>query len=270
MTIADWLNQTSTVLADNMIPSARLDAEIILAHTVRKSRTWLHAHGDEELDPRLRDIADARIQLRLERVPIAYIIRHKEFYGRRFEVSPDVLIPRPESEVLIELTKSWYDDHPAAKHLVDVGTGSGCLGITAKLELPDIGVTLCDVDKSALRIAQKNAQYHEIDVKLIRSNLLDAYPLRADIVIANLPYVDREWLVSEDTREEPDMALYAQDGGLALIKELIETSPDRTAKDSALVLEADPRQHQSIIDYANQHGYQHLKTDGFGLLLERV
>lgn len=270
MTIADWLNQTSTVLADNMIPSARLDAEIILAHTVRKSRTWLHAHSDEELDPRLRDIADARAQLRLDRVPIAYIIRHKEFYGRRFQVSPDVLIPRPESEVLIDLAKSWQAKHPEAKHLVDVGTGSGCLGITAKLEMPDLGVTLCDIDKSALRIAEQNAKYYEVEIKTLRSNLLDAYPLRAHIVIANLPYVDRDWMVSDDTHEEPDIALYAEDGGLALIKELIETADGHTAPSAALILEADPRQHDTIIDFAAQHNYRHQTTDGFGILLERV
>lgn len=269
MTIAEWLDVVATELADNMVPSARLDAEIILAHTVRKPRTWLHAHSDEELDPRLRDIADARAQLRLDRVPIAYIIRHKEFYGRRFQVSPDVLIPRPESEVLIELARSWYQNHPESKHLVDVGTGSGCLGITAKLELPELGVTLCDVDKQALSVAEQNARQHKAEVKLLRSHLLDAYPLRAHIVIANLPYVDRSWMVSDDTSEEPDLALYADDGGLALIKELIETATNHTAPGAALILEADPRQHQSIIDFASQHDYQHVTTDGFGLLLER-
>lgn len=270
MTIAEWLEQTAAELADNMIPSARLDAEIILAHTIRKSRTWLHAHSEEDLDPRFRDIADARAELRLERVPIAYIIRHKEFYRRRFYVSPEVLIPRPESEVLIDLMKNWLTDHPEARHCVDVGTGSGCLGITAKLEALQLSVTLCDIDKAALKIAQRNSHDLEANVKTLRSNLLDAYPLRADIVIANLPYVDRSWAVSEDTKAEPDLALFADDGGLALIKELIKTAVDKTTDKSAMLLEADPRQHADIIDFAKTHGYRHLKTDGFGVLLERV
>lgn len=269
MTIAQWLDDIATEFADNMIPSARLDAEIILAHTLRKSRPWLHAHSDDEIDPRFRDIADARAALRLERTPIAYIIRHKEFYGRRFYVSPDVLIPRPESEALIDLMKSWLDSHPTARQLVDVGTGSGCLGITAKLEAPELSVTLCDVDKSALQVAEKNSLAHEAKVKLIRSHLLDSYPLRADIIIANLPYVDRSWSVSEDTKVEPSLALFADDNGLALIKELIETAGNHSSKGSAIILEADPRQHADIIDFADQHGYRHLKTDNFGVLLER-
>lgn len=269
MTIADWLRSTAAEFADNMIPSARLDAEIILAHTIRKSRTWLHAHSDEEIDPRLRDIADARASLRLDRVPIAYIIRHKEFYGRRFYVSPDVLIPRPESESLIELTKLWQADHPDAQYCVDVGTGSGCLGITVKLELPSLDITLCDVDKAALRVAEQNADYHEVDVRLLRSNLLDAYPLRADIIIANLPYVDREWSISEDAQAEPALALYADQSGLSLIYELIKTAVNHSKDQSSLVLEADPRQHADIIEFARRHDYRHLQTDGFGILFER-
>src|SRR5664279_4030502 len=101
--INDWLKDATATLSDIGITSARLDAEIILAHTLRKPRTYLHAHGDEQLSSRQRDIADTRLQLRLDRVPIAYIIGHKEFYGREFRVTTATLIPRPESEVMIEL-----------------------------------------------------------------------------------------------------------------------------------------------------------------------
>ena len=93
-----WLRDAAEQLANALIPSALLDAEIILAHTLRKSRTWLHAHGDEPIDPRQQEIAEARLQLRLERTPVAYIIGHKEFYGRLFKVTPASLIPRPESQ----------------------------------------------------------------------------------------------------------------------------------------------------------------------------
>src|SRR5690606_464298 len=102
MTIDAWLKQTTNELADAMFESPRLDAEIILAHTLGSSRTWLHAHGDEPLEGRQVEIANSRLDLRLDRVPIAYIIGHKEFYGRPFSVTPQVLIPRPESEQLID------------------------------------------------------------------------------------------------------------------------------------------------------------------------
>ena len=120
---------------------------------MRKPRTYLHAHPDDEIDPRRVDIAEARLNLRLDRVPLAYILGYKEFYGRKFKVSPQVLVPRPESEAIIELLKKFN----ASGRLIDIGTGSGCLGITAKLELPQLDVVLSDVSDQALHIAQHNA-----------------------------------------------------------------------------------------------------------------
>ncbi len=266
MTIREWLADAANELADAMIPSARLDAEIILAHTINRPRTWLHAHGDEPLDPRRRDIADARVELRLERVPVAYIIGHKEFYGRRFQVTTDTLIPRPESEAVVELLNSWLEN-TSATQLIDVGTGSGCLGITAKLEHPQLMVTLSDISKDALKIARKNANLLDADVQFLASNLLGEYPLKADIVLANLPYVDRSWHVSDDTWHEPDSALYAENGGLALIKQLIDQAPDSLAAHGALILEADPRQHARIIDHAETRGFTLVTQRDFGLLL---
>ena len=246
MQVQDWLKTASDELADSLIPSARLDAEIILAHTLNKPRTWLHAHTDEEIDPRKLDIANARLQLRLERVPIAYIVGHKDFYGRRFMVTPATLIPRPESEALIELLKKYMPKN--AKHLVDVGTGSGCLGITAKLEYPALDVSLLDTSKQALLVAEKNCLAHDVSAHMVSSDLLAKYPFKADIVIANLPYVDTSWDVSPETNAEPPEALYADDNGLALILKLIDQIPFHTAENTLVLLEADPRQHQQIID----------------------
>ena len=105
MTIAEWMTHAAAALQSAGIPSARLDAEIILAHTLKKSRTYLHAHDDETLEARELEIADARLALREDRTPVAYIIGHKEFYGRPFKVTPSTLIPRPESEMIITLLK---------------------------------------------------------------------------------------------------------------------------------------------------------------------
>lgn len=269
MTIADWLALAANELADAMIPSARLDAEVILAHTLGKPRTWLHAHADEELDPRRRDIAEARVALRLERVPVAYIIGHKEFYGRRFMVTTHTLIPRPESEEIITQLGSWLSNHPKAKHLVDIGTGSGALGITAALEYPQLNVTLTDVSDKALKVAAKNAELHKANVTMVESDLLDKYPLRPHVILANLPYVDPSWATSPETLHEPDLALYASDGGLALIHQLIQQAATQLATGGTILLEADPRQHEAIIDYAKQQGFDQYSQSGFALLIER-
>ncbi len=268
MTIATWLQETSAQFANALIPSAGLDAEILLAHTLNKPRTWLRAHPDDELDGRRANIADARAQLRLERVPIAYIIGHKEFYGRRFFVTPDTLIPRPESEHILELLDAYL---PAtAKQLVDIGTGSGCLGITTKLEHPELTVTLVDVSKQALKIAKNNAASLDANVRILESNLLDSYPLHPDVIIANLPYVDQLWTdQSPELKNEPSLALYADDGGLALIKELIMQAASSLREGGLLLLEADPRQFDAIVAFAAEHSYTHLESSGFVVALTR-
>ena len=256
--IKDWLSGATRQLIAAGIGSAKLDAEIILAHTLRRSRTYLHAHDDELLDPRHYEIAEARLQLRLDRTPIAYIIGHKEFYGRLFKVSPATLIPRPESETIIELLKEKLSKNASllndTKRLIDVGTGSGCLGVTAKLEFPELDVTLSDVSRHALNVAQDNAKQLKAEVTLLQSDLLSRYPLAAHYIVANLPYVATQWERSPETDYEPALALFAENEGLELIYKLIEQSDDHLLRNGLLILEADPRQHQSIIEKAKKHG----------------
>ena len=185
-TISFWLKNAAKSLKDAGIPSARLDAELILANTLRKNRTYLHAHLDEEIDPRRVDIANARLDLRLDRVPMAYILGYKEFYGRKFAVSPAVLVPRPESEDMISLFLDATAGEIEQKVLIDVGTGSGCLGITAALERTNISVILSDISKDALRITEKNADDHRARVKIQQQSLLNGQLEPVDYIFANL------------------------------------------------------------------------------------
>jgi release factor glutamine methyltransferase len=267
MSLNEWLIEATARLKGIGIESARLDAEIILAHTIKQPRIYLHAHGDEVVEPRHKEIADARLDLRLDNTPIAYIIGHKEFYGRRFKVTTATLIPRPETEVMIELLRASMNETlpliPQAKKLVDVGTGSGCLGITAKLEFPDLDVTLADISNHALTVAKQNATMLKADVNFHQGDLLRGYASPLDIILANLPYVDREWAVSKDTNAEPDMALYANNGGLALINLLVIQATQLLKSQGWLYLEADPRQHADIVVHARENGLQHQQTDGF-------
>lgn len=262
--IDTWLTASIRQLTEAGINSARLDAELVLAHTLRKPRTWIHAHGDELLEPRYRDIADARIDLRLDRIPIAYIIGHKDFYGRRFDVTTATLIPRPESETMIELLGELISEAPA--RLVDVGTGSGCLGITAKLENPQLDVSLVDVDKHALTVAQKNATRLNARVDIIRSDLLASYPYQPNIILANLPYVDPEWERFPEVNHEPAIALFAEDSGLKLIKQLIDQARSKLSTDGLVFIEADRRQHHIITAYAKDRGFAPVNSRGLILV----
>ena len=273
MTINQWLRDATNELADAMMPSPRLDAEIILAHTLKHPRTYLHAHGEEEISSRTEDIANARIDLRTDRVPVAYIIGHKEFYGRRFQVSPSVLIPRPESEQLITMLKKLIPSTAALpgvapKRLVDIGTGSGCLGVTAKLEFPELSVALTDNSRHALTAAIKNANLLGAEVETFVSDLLADYPYSPDIVLANLPYVDRTWdFLSPEIANEPDEALYAEDGGLALIKRCIEQVAARGKSGTLLLLEADTQQLNDIVAYARTYKFKEQLRDDYAVAL---
>jgi release factor glutamine methyltransferase len=257
------------------IGSAKLDAEIILAHTLRKNRTFLHAHSDEFLTERQLEIANARLQLRLDRTPVAYIVGHKEFYGRLFYVTPATLIPRPESETMITLLKELFPTnisllHELPKRLVDIGTGSGCLGITAKLEIPELNVSLCDISNHALKVAQTNASRLTADVTVIRSDLLTGFPLTTDIILANLPYVNPTWERSPETNYEPSLALFAESDGLYLIDKLIEQASVRLPSDGLLLLEADPCQHASIVKTAKNHRFAIREIRDFIIALEKI
>lgn len=273
MTIEQWINQATEELQQAEIPSARLDAELILGHTLRRPRTYLHAHKDELLDDRQEDIANARIALRLDRTPVAYIIGHKEFYGRRFKTTPAALIPRPESESMVELLKSIMPTTlpliKDTKKLIDVGTGTGCLGITAKLEWPELDVTLSDISQHALRLAQQNAELLDANVRVHKGDLLHGYTMPLDIILANLPYVDRSWDVSPEVHAEPDIALYANDNGLTLINQLVAQSAHLLTPGGSLILESDERQHAQIIQEATRQGFAHASTEGLAQLFTK-
>ena len=215
-----------------------------------------------------------------EDLPRAYKNGFQDFYGRDFVVTPDVLIPRPETEMLVDAVlnlagKAYLPGVKPARPklpqnctILDAGTGSGCIAITLALELPKAKVTACDISDEALAIAQKNAANLEAKVKFVKSNLLDSIDGDFDVIVANLPYVDTnwKWLDKKALSHEPALALYAEDGGLALIKQLINQVAKRKTK--YLILEADPCEHKQITRYATEHNYYLAEERGFALVFE--
>ena len=199
------------------------------------------------------------------------------FYGRDFYIDENVLTPRPETEQVIDgvlklcgkpILPGVKPEEPAvdSKNLtiLDVGTGSGCIAITLSLELPEANIYASDISEKALKIAKKNAKTHNAKINFISSNLLENINIAPDIIVANLPYVDKnwDWLDQESLKQDPDLALYTEDGGLKLIKRLLDT-----ANSKYLILEADPSQHQDIVNYAKN--YQLLNKNGFVLTFSR-
>lgn len=249
MRISEWLKQATDKID-------RLDAELIATHVLGVSdRSYLVAHGDDELAG--ESAADSFVSRRMDGEPLAYILGYREFYGRRFFVTPDVLIPRPESETIIDMAKSLRPEK-----IVDVGTGSGCLAVTLALELPDAKVVALDVSDEALSVAQKNAAHHSAKVEFHKSDLLSGFvPEDGSLIVANLPYVDAnwDWLDRKTLSYEPSLALYAEDGGLALIFRLVEQAP----KNCTMLIEADPSQHDRIVGFARRNGRKLQQKIGF-------
>ena len=271
--ISEWLKNAKQEIDP-------LDAELIVPWAMHEvpDRTYVLKYPDHVLSGVFLERADWAKEERKNGRPLAQIIHAKEFYGRVFHVSEDVLIPRPETETLIDLVKEL-----SPKTILDVGTGSGCIAVTLGLELPDAKIAAIDNSEWALLDARHNAfgVAHEAGFRLrklqdfrarfsfVKSNLLAKYSGPApDVVVANLPYVDEtwNWLDKKTLSYEPPEALYAKDGGLYVIKRLLKQIKERGWK-SALVLEADPCQHERLIDFAGKLGFSHQKTAGFGVVL---
>jgi len=270
LAIKNWLTDASAQLSRIGIPSYKLDAEIILAKVLNKDRTYLHAHSDDILDIDDIKLANKLLISRISRVPIAYINGHKEFYGRDFIVTPSTLIPRPESEDIITILKQLplANCHSSSIKLIDIGTGSGCLGITIKLEFPIFDVTLSDISESALKVAKLNAKNLIADVSIAHSDLLSNYQSRPNIIVANLPYVDKTWDRSPETDHEPTLALFADDQGLSIIKKLITQATDKLEYDGYLIIEADPEQHNQLTEYAKNKSFNMIAHRGYILVFQ--
>ncbi len=274
--ISEWINIATQQLYNVKIESAHLDSELILARVLSKPREWLIAHSDFELGQEDLQRAENDISRRLNREPLAYILGEKEFYGRKFFVDQNVLVPRPESEQIIEkitqILQNHFRETTPPLQILDIGTGSGALAITAALEFPCVQVTASDISDTALKIAEQNAAGLGAKITFLESDLLDNIDEKFDIIIANLPYIDEKWQIEEASPEtgfEPQIALFAGDDGLELIKKLIHKAPKNLKQSGFLILEMDPRQIEAAKRFSEINSFQIFDEWRFGLVLKQ-
>ncbi len=266
-TISDWLKHATSELKKAKIISARIDSLLLLEFALRKSRSWLLAHEDNALNEEDEIILNKYLIQRKNHAPLAYIIGSKEFYGHKFKVNKHVLIPRPESETIIDLvieaaqSISISTETPESVTVLDLGTGSGCLAISAKLELPELKVVASDISDSALNEAKINAQQLNAEVKFIKSDLLsDVQDQQIDIIIANLPYVPTNLVTSEEIVREPEIALFSGKTGLKHYKKFWSEIDKLKHQPTYIITESLYQQHVSIELFAKENGYLLLKT----------
>ncbi len=238
---------------------AALDAEVLARHVLGWDRAQLLTRNHLPAPTGFEPVFATLLARRLTREPVAYITGHREFWGLDFVVSPAVLIPRPETELIVERALAIVPIGQAVT-IVDVGTGSGCIAIALAHDRPLARVIAIDRSADALAVAARNlAQHHcETRVHLVRGNLLDAIDGPVDLIVANPPYVDRAdapLLQPEVTQFEPDSALFADDGGLAILRMLFEAAAARLAAGGRLIVEFGAGQDRALRASAEQNGW---------------
>ena len=262
-TIESWLKKSAQKLRNAKIESSQLDAELILANVLKVERTFLHANPQKKLSKNIIFHANNFLNKRLKRIPLAYIFREKEFFGRTFFVNENVLVPRPETETLIEITKKITKN---GDKILDVGTGSGIIPITLKAELgKNIDLFASDISLQALSVANLNA------IKILKSEIPSEILSKITIITANLPYVNKDWVNFEKNNElhhEPQIALYAQKNGLEAIFNLIFQAQD-LPKLQKIILEADPSQFKEIENYAKKCGFSKTYSENYIIVFEK-
>jgi release factor glutamine methyltransferase len=244
MKVAEALRQARRALPASNDTSGS-DAQRLVAEAASRPVTWVLAHPEAPLaDDQVAWLSRATARCS-QGEPLAYILGWWEFYGRRFRVSPDVLIPRPETESLADRALGFLRSHPQALNILDVGTGSGCLAVTLAAEVPRVHVLAVDISGPALRIARANARTHRVERRLqwVQADLLTAFRGTWDMLVANLPYIPRGRLGRlEVSRHEPHLALEGGHDGMELLRRLVGAIPDVLRPGGFAALEIDEGQ----------------------------
>lgn len=264
MTVGEWLQAATRHLTGASIATAHLDALVLLEDCLGTDRAQLLAHPETKLTTEHIKELDARVARRAGHEPLAYIRGKSEFYGRYFYVDHHVLEPRPESETMIDLLKKL----PLAKSpiIIDIGTGSGALAITAKLELPRADVFAVDIDKGSLEVAQRNAERLDAEIYFEKGDLLKPFfnqPLRSCVLLCNLPYVPDSFHINPAAMQEPHLAIFGGGDGLDVYRRLFKQTEPLAYKPDYVLTESLPPQHQVLQQLAREHGYRQIHEQDF-------
>jgi release factor glutamine methyltransferase len=241
------------------IPDARLEAEVLVMNVMRMARQSIFAEQETEVSGQQQAALDEFLERRYKREPLAYILGQREFYGITVVLTPAVLIPRPETEGLVEhaLFMAMMGMESTQLTIADVGTGSGAIAINLAIHLPMAKIYAVDVADAVLDVAAYNIQVHGVGdrVSLAIGDLLDAVPEPIDLIVANLPYIptDRIPTLQPEVQQEPVSALDGGPDGLDLIRRLLIQAVDKLTDHGIILLEMDPEQIPIVQELAMQH-----------------
>lgn len=265
MKINDYLAQQTKRLLDAGISTARLDCLVLFEDVLNTNRTQILAHPEQELTEAQLQTLGAMLSKRAQHIPLAYIRGKTEFYGRNFVIQDHVLEPRPESEAMIDLLKELPVRN--IKTIIDVGTGSGALAITAALEVPIATAIATDIDPACLDLARTNAKNHAVQLECYEGDLLEALPtlvsLSSSALLCNLPYVPDNFQINTAASHEPRLALFGGVDGLDVFRKLFMQLAATEAESTYVLSESLPLQHEALANIAADAGYQEIASQDF-------
>lgn len=253
MTIREALVKGMEILKNSGIKAPAVDAGIILCHVLKRDRTWLYVHGDEYLDEYDMGRFSLLLSRRCTGMPVQYIIGKQEFMGLDFHVSPVVLIPRQDTEILVETVIELGSNSGHTLKILEIGTGSGCIAVSLAYYMKNSFVIATDISKKALEIARMNALEHGVSgrIEFIRSNLFDKIDMSGfDIIVSNPPYLrccEIPTLQREVRDFEPELALDGGEDGLDFYRLIIRKAPEYLKEKSNLVFEVGINQTSNIL-----------------------
>jgi len=251
VTIKQALSRAREILIANNIEDPALESELLLRHALKISQVQLYLELERELDSKEEQAFWPLIKRRLNHEPVAYIIGHREFYGLDFYVDPDVLIPRPESELLVEKTLELAQKQ-AVSTIAEVGTGCGAIAISLALSLPQAKIYAIDISAAALKVALINCQKHGVinRVCLLAGDMLEPLPKPVDLIVANLPYVRESELHGiKQASFEPLLALNGGSDGLEKIRQLCFQINDKLRPEGYLLFEIGKGQGRAVTTF---------------------
>lgn len=254
--VASFLQWATGVLTEAEVDSPRLDAELLLAEALTVSREALYTEPDRKLNFSQEDLASQLVARRKGREPVAYILRQREFWGRAFQVDGSVLIPRPETEILIEAFLKWNENFLSKRPLriLDIGTGSGAIAVTLACEIPQCHLVATDISAEALTLAKINAKTHAVDkqIQFLEENIFPATKQeKFDAILSNPPYIESaevSRLMPDVGNYEPALALDGGPEGLDFYQHLIPAAKDFLHDEGVLMLEIGHDQAHAVVE----------------------
>jgi len=252
VTINDLVENFSSLYESDL---PQLDAQLLLAHVFDKPRTWIAAHGDTHLtDPQIDSAQKDFARLKAGE-PLPYILGHWEFFGLDFDITEDVLIPRPETETLVEKAIIWLQNSPARRNIADIGTGCGVIAVSLATHIPNSNILATDISSKALQIAEQNAKKHTVNerIKFIECDLFPApaQERSIDLLCANLPYIPTSKLEHLPIfGREPTLALDGGADGLDVYRRLLKMAPNWLSPNGIMLLEIEASQGTQALSLA--------------------